>query len=133
VDVALSLVEIRNRLGMSRTSFAKSVGSSQTQMKRYETGIAVPKEKLINRICEEYHVNPAYFKGEISIDEAITGLNAEDEKKNAGKRLKQIRLEMNMTLKEFSALVQLSNVQLCQIEIGNSPLTVKRANDIWYL
>lgn len=30
VDIALCLVELRTKLGMSRTSFAKSVGSSHT-------------------------------------------------------------------------------------------------------
>ena len=127
--IALCLVELRTKLGMSRTSFAKSVGSSQSSMKRFETGAGVPKEKLINRICEEYHVNPAYFTGEIGIDEAITE-TAEDDKKNAGKRLKQIRLEMDMSLMEFSKITDTSDAQLSQIELGNRPLTEKRANDI---
>ena len=55
-NIALRLVELRNKLGMSRTSFAKSIGISETHMKRFETGVAVPKEKLINTICEKYHV-----------------------------------------------------------------------------
>ena len=71
--IASRLVELRNRLGMSRTSFAKSIGITETHMRRFETGVSVPKEKHINTICEKYHVNPAYFTGEIGIDEAITG------------------------------------------------------------
>ena len=51
VDIALRLVELRNKLGMSRTSFAKSIGITETHMKRFETGVAVPKEKHINTIC----------------------------------------------------------------------------------
>ena len=58
-------------------------------MKRFETGVAVPKEKHINTICEKYHVKPAYFTVEIGIDEAITEM-PEDDRKNAGKRLKQM-------------------------------------------
>lgn len=108
VDIALRLVELRNKLGMSRTSFAESVGSCHSSMKRFETGTGVPKEKLINRICEEYHVNPAYFTGEIGIDEAITE-TPEDDRKNAGKRLKQIRLEMDMSLMEFSKITDTSS------------------------
>ena len=127
--IALCLVELRTKLGMSRTSFAKSVGSSQSSMKRFETGAGVPKEKLINRICEEYHVNPAYFTGEIGIDEAITE-TAEDDKKNAGKRLKQIRLEMNMTAKEFSSLINISYTHLYMVETGNNPVSEKMAGEI---
>ena len=88
VDIALRLVELRNKLGMSRTSFAKSIGITETHMRRFETGVSVPKEKHINTICEKYHVNPAYFTGEIGIDEAITEM-PEDDRKNAGKRLKE--------------------------------------------
>lgn len=68
VDIALQLIDLRNKLGMSRTSFAKSIGITETHMKRFETGVAVPKEKHINTICEKYHVNPAYFTGEIGVD-----------------------------------------------------------------
>ena len=69
-NIALRLVELRNKLGMSRTSFAKSIGITETHMRRFETGVSVPKEKHINTICEKYHVNPAYFTGEVSIEEA---------------------------------------------------------------
>lgn len=86
VDIASRLVELRTKLGMSITSFAKSIGITETHMKRFETGVSVPKEKLINTICEKYHVNPAYFTGEIGIDEAIIPYNDEDGREDAGKR-----------------------------------------------
>ena len=98
-------------------------------MKRFETGVAVPKEKHINTICEKYHVNPAYFTGEICIDEAITEM-PEDDRKNAGKRLKQIRLEMNMTAKEFCPLIDISHTHLFMLESGNTQMTETRANEI---
>ena len=36
VDIALRLVELRNKLGMSRTSFAKSIGITVVVHGRYE-------------------------------------------------------------------------------------------------
>ena len=129
VNIALQLIDLRNKLGMSRTSFAKSIGITETHMKRFETGVAVPKEKHINTICEKYHVNPAYFTGEIGIDEAITEM-PEDDRKNAGKRLKQIRLEMNMTAKEFCPLIDISHTHLFMLESGNTQMTETRANEI---
>ena len=78
VDIALRLVELRNKLGMSRTSFAKSIGITETHMKRFETGVAVPKEKHINTICEKYHVKPEYFTGGVSIEEAIICYRAQN-------------------------------------------------------
>ena len=78
MDIALRLVELRNKLGMSRTSFAKSIGITETHMKRFETGVAVPKEKHINTICEKYHVKPEYFTGGVSIEEAIICYRAQN-------------------------------------------------------
>ena len=127
--IASRLVELRKKLGMSRTSFAKSIGISETHMKRFETGVSVPKEKLINTICEKYHVKPEYFTGEIGIDEAITEM-PEDDRKIAGKRLKEIRLERGMTIKEFSSLINISYTHLYMVETGNNPLSEKMASEI---
>ena len=130
VDIALQLVELRNKLGMSRTSFAKSIGITETHMKRFETGVAVPKEKHINTICEKYHVNPAYFTGEVSIEEAIMPFKNDDGREDAGKRLKEIRLERGMTIKEFSSLINISYTHLYMVETGNNPLSAKMASEI---
>ena len=129
VDIALRLVELRNKLGMSRTSFAKSIGISETHMKRFETGVSVPKEKLINTICEKYHVNPVYFTGGVSIEEAIAEVD-DDGREDVGKRLKEIRLERGMTIKEFSALINISYTHLYMVETGNNPLSEKMASEI---
>ena len=129
VDIALRLVELRNKLGMSRTSFAKSIGITETHMRRFGTGVSVPKEKHINTICEKYHINPAYFTGGVSIEEAITEM-PEDDRKIVGKRLKQIRLERGMTIKEFSSLINISYTHLYMVETGNNPLSEKMASEI---
>ena len=129
-NIALRLVELRNKLGMSRTSVAKSLGISETHLKRFETGVAVPKEKLINTICEKYHVNPAYFTGEVSIEEAIIPFKNDDGREDAGKRLKEIRLERGMTIKEFSSLINISYTHLYMVETGNNPLSEKMASEI---
>ena len=128
-NIALRLVELRNKLGMSRTSFAKSIGITETHMKRFETGVAVPKEKHINTICEKYHVKPEYFTGGVSIEEAITEVD-DDGREDTGKRLKQIRLERGMTIKEFSSLINISYTHLYMVETGNNPLSEKMASEI---
>ena len=75
-NIALRLVELRKKLGMSRTSFAKSIGITETHMRRFETGVSVPKEKHINTICEKYHINPAYFTGEVPLKYSLSTLKA---------------------------------------------------------
>lgn len=124
------LHELRNKLGLSRVAFAKDLGSSATQMKRMEIGTVIPDDEFIQKICSTYHVNPAYFTGEIDIDEAVTVVSPEEKKKQIGNRVKQMRIEKGLTLKELSALVGLSYSQLSLIENGEYMLTEKRAADI---
>ena len=77
-----------------------------------------------------FHVNPAFFTGEMDIDEAVKVVSLEEEMKQVGKRLKQARLEKGLTLKELSDLVGLSDSQLCLIENGTNKLAEKRAANI---
>lgn len=124
------IVELRNKLGLSRVAFAKDLGSSATQMKRMEIGTVIPDDEFIQKICSTYHVNPAYFTGEVDIDDAVSVVRPEEKKKQVGKRLKKMRIEKGLTLKELSALVGLSYSQLSLIENGENNLTEKRAADI---
>ena len=124
------IVELRNKLGVSRVAFAKDLGSSATQMKRMEIGTVIPDDEFIQKICSTYHVNPAYFTGELDIDDAVSVVRPEEKKKQVGKRLKKMRIEKGLTLKELSALVGLSYSQLSLIENGEYMLNEKRAADI---
>lgn len=48
------IVELRNKLGLSRVAFAKDLGSSATQMKRMEIGTVIPDDEFIQKICSTY-------------------------------------------------------------------------------
>lgn len=124
------IVELRNKLGLSRVAFAKDLGSSATQMKRMEIGTVIPDDEFIQKICSTYHVNPSFFTGEVDIEDAVTVVSPEEKKKQVGKRLKKMRIEKGLTLKELSALVGLSYSQLSLIENGEYMLNEKRAADI---
>ena len=108
----------------------RETSSSATQMKRMEIGTVIPDDEFIQKICSTYHVNPAYFTGEVDIDDAVSVVRPEEKKKQVGKRLKKMRIEKGLTLKELSALVGLSYSQLSLIENGEYMLTEKRASDI---
>ena len=124
------IVELRNKLGLSRVAFAKDLGSSATQMKRMEIGTVIPDDEFIQKIYSTYHVNPSFFTGEVDIDDAVSVVRPEEKKKQVGKRLKKMRIEKGLTLKELSALVGLSYSQLSLIENGEYMLNEKRAADI---
>lgn len=121
------IVELKDKLGLSRASFAKALDTSPSQMARIEAGEVVLSDEFLQKICSTYHVNPAYFTGEVDIDDAVSVVRPEEKKKQVGKRLKQARLEKGLTLKELSYLVGLSDSQLCLIENGTNKLSEKRA------
>ena len=121
------IVELKNKLGLSRASFARALDISPSQMARIEAGKVVLSDEFLKEICSTYHVNPAYFTGEVDIDDAVSVVRPEEKKKQVGKRLKKMRIEKGLTLKELSALVGLSYSQLSLIENGTNKLTDKRA------
>ena len=124
------IVELKNKLGLSRASFAKALDISPSQMARIEAGKVVLSDEFLLKVCGAFHVNPSFFTGEIDIDEAVSVVSPKEKKKQVGNRLKQMRIEKGLTLKELSDLVGLSDSQLCLIENGESNLTKKRAADI---
>lgn len=121
------IVELRNKLGLSRVAFARALGISPSQMARIEAGKVVFSDEFLQKICSTFHVNPAFFTGKMDIDEAVSVVSPESEKQQVGKRLKQARSEKGLTLKELSYLVGLSDSQLCLIENGTNKLSEKRA------
>ena len=121
------IVELRNKLGLSRASFARALDISPSQMARIEAGKVVLSDEFLQKICSTFHVNPAYFEGTVEVDEAVKVVSLEEEMKQVGKRLKQARLEKGLTLKELSKMIDLSDSQLCLIENGTNKLSEKRA------
>ena len=121
------IVELRNKLGLSRASFARALDISPSQMARIEAGKVVLSDEFLQKICSTFHVNPGYFEGTVEVDEAVKVVSMEEEMKQVGNRLKQMRIEKGLTLKELSDLVGLSDSQLCLIENGTNKLAEKRA------
>lgn len=121
------IVELKDKLGLSRASFARALDISPSQMARIEAGKVVLSDEFLKKICSTIHVNPGYFEGTVEVDEAVKVVSLEEEMKQVGKRLKQARSEKGLTLKELSDLVGLSDSQLCLIENGTNKLSEKRA------
>ena len=121
--------ELRKLLNLSLVSFSKPLGCSPTHIKRMEVGTVIPDEEFISKMCEVYHISPAYFDGSVSIEE-LNIKDKEEEKKEIGKRLKQARKEKGMTLKELSLLASITDAQLSLTENGHYRLKENRAEDI---
>ena len=121
--------ELRKLLNLSLVAFSKPLGCSPTHIKRMEVGTVIPGEEFISKLCEVYHISPAYFDGTVSIEE-LDIKDQEEEKKEIGKRLKQARKEKGMTLKQLSVLASITDAQLSLTENGHYRLKENRAEDI---
>ena len=121
--------ELRKLLNLSLVAFSKPLGCSPTHIKRMEVGTVIPGEEFISKLCEVYHISPAYFDGTVSIEE-LDIKDQEEENKEIGKRLKQARKEKGMTLKELSLLASITDAQLSLTENGHYRLKENRAEDI---
>ena len=76
--------ELRKLLNLSLVAFSKPLGCSPTHIKRMEVGTVIPGEEFISKLCEVYHISPAYFDGTVSIEE-LDIKDQEEEKKEIGK------------------------------------------------
>ena len=63
--------ELRSYLGLSLKAFGESLGYTGTHISRFEKGIAAPDEGVIQIICQVFCVEPTYFTGELSVEQAV--------------------------------------------------------------
>ena len=75
------IVELKNKLGLSRASFARALDISPSQMARIAAGKVVLSDEFLQKICSTFHVNPAYFEGTVEVDEAVKVVSLEEEMK----------------------------------------------------
>ena len=55
-NIGRKLKALRLYLGLSLTNFGKSIGFSQTHVKRFENGVYQPNAVVIEKICKLYNV-----------------------------------------------------------------------------
>lgn len=53
--------EIRNSLGLNQVSFCKPLNISRSHLSGIESGLKNLTNRLINDICDEYHVNKEWL------------------------------------------------------------------------
>ena len=54
--------QVREKNGLSLTKFTDSLKTSVATISRYEAGVRVPSDAILNLICQTYHVSYAWLK-----------------------------------------------------------------------
>lgn len=125
------LYNFRQYVQMSRNSFAKKVHCSTTQLKRYEEGITPIPFNLINTIISKFKVNPLYFEEDMNVEDAVAlPKNKEERNIEIAQRIKERRIEKNLSQKELSILSHITESRISQIETMHSTLTPANAEKL---
>ena len=65
------ILELSNYLGLSLRACAGPIGYTASHIMRIEKNFVNLDEHVIRKICEVYRVEPSYFKGELSVEQAV--------------------------------------------------------------
>lgn len=130
INYSKLLSDLRRKLGLSIALFSKPTGYSPTHMKKMEEGIYIPSAETITKICESFDVDPEYFTGNKPLDESVVVKDKHDEMVAIGKRLRQTRMEKELSARGLSKSTGLSHSMISNIENGEFNLTDKRAKQL---
>lgn len=60
---ATRIREIRQKLGLTQSNFAKAIGTTKNQLSKYETGTQDTPTKIIIAVCKVFEVNANWLLG----------------------------------------------------------------------
>ena len=116
--------ELRSYLSLSLKAFGEPLGYTGTHIGRFEKSIATPDERLIQKICQVFSVDPTYFTGELSVEQAVQKKDVNLSSVSAH-RLRDARLEKNLSMWELSRRSGVSQPQISLLESGKFQLKRK--------
>lgn len=112
--------DLRSYLGLSLRDLGRAIGYSGTHILRIEQKVVHPSERVIQKICDVFHVDPDYFTDEMPVEQAVQ--LTEVDTSGAGKRLKTARMEKGLSMWELSRRAGISQPQISLLESGKYQL-----------
>ena len=121
--------ELRSYLDLSLKAFGEPLGYTGTHIGRFEKSIATPDERVIQKICQVFHVDPTYFTGELSVEQAVQKKDVNLSSASA-QRLRDARLGKNLSMWELSRMSGISQPQISLLESGKYQVKRKAAEKL---
>ena len=119
---------LRLYLGLSLQAFGELLGYTVRHISRFEKNVVEPDERVIQRICDAFHVDPSYFTGEMPVEQAVQ--KVEVDTAGAGQRLKTARVEKRLSMWELSRRAGISQPQISMLESGKYQVRRKAAEKL---
>ena len=115
--------ELRMYLGLSLRAFGEPIGYTGMHISRFEKNVLIPDERVIQKICQVFHVDTSYFTGELSVEQSVQKVDVDTA--GAGQRLTSARLEKGLSMWELSRKAGISQPQISMLESGKYQLKRK--------
>lgn len=125
-QVGEKIHDLRSYLGLSLKAFGEPIGYTGIHISRFEKNVFSPDERVIQKICDVFHVDPSYFTGEMSVGQAVQKVEVD----TAGQRLKTARVEKRLSMWELSRRAGISQPQISLLESGKYQLRRKAAEKL---
>ena len=110
-------------LGLPLRAFGEPIGFTGLHTSRFEKNVLIPDECVIQKICQVFHVEPSYFTGELSVEQAVQKVDVDTA--GAGQRLTSARLEKGLSMWELARKGGISQPQISMLESGEYQLKRK--------
>ena len=120
--------DLRSYLGLSLKAFGEAIGFSGNHISRFEKNVFSPDERVTQKICDVFHVDPSYFTGEMPVEQAVQ--KVEVDTAGAGQRLKTARVEKRLSMWELSRRAGISQPQISMLESGKYQVRRKAAEKL---
>lgn len=126
------IFELRTYLDLSKADFGRAIGYSGVHVSRLEKGDTVPGDKLIERICSVFGVNPLYFtesgescEPEISVQDAVEKpRDSVEVYQGLAARLKSVRTERGMSQHELGRRSSVEPSHISRVENHGQAITM---------
>ena len=115
--------ELRMYLGLSLRAFGEPIGYTGMHISRFEKNVLNPDERVIQKICQVFHVDPSYFTDELSVEQSVQKMDVDTA--GAGQRLTSARQEKGLSMWELSRRAGISQPQISMLESGKYQLKRK--------
>lgn len=113
--------EIRKTFGLSLEAFGERIGISKTSVSRLEKNERNPSKQTIKLICKEFKINQNWLKsgiGEMFSNDQDIFLDDLTELSSLGERIKELRMSVGLSQKEFGIRIGVSDTAVSKIERG---------------
>ena len=115
--------DLRLYLGLSLRAFGEPIGYTGMHISRFEKNVLSPDERVIQKICQVFRVDPSYFTGELSVEQSVQKMDVDTA--GAGQRLTSARQEKGLSMWELSRRAGISQPQISMLESGKYQLKRK--------